>query len=117
MAKRGQENDPIQAYPPIASNAAPAIATPFRQPLHFACDSAINSEEGLYGLRAEEPWVRQAARALTISAPEALAGKPHDAQEVANGSFGSSQAKQRQRYGCFMMALLYFVGRHVTAVR
>lgn len=47
--------------------------------------------------------MRQAARALAISVPEALAGKPHEEQEVANGSFGSSHAKQRQRYGCFMM--------------
>jgi hypothetical protein len=79
------------------------MAKPFRQPLHFACGSAIDSAGGLYGLRAGEPPVRQAARALAISAPEALAGKPHDEQKVANGSFGSSQAKQRQRYGCFMM--------------
>jgi hypothetical protein len=104
-AKRGQESNPIQAYPLIASNAAPAIARPFRQPLHLACNSAIDSEGELYGLRAGEPSVRQAARALAISAPEALAGKPHDEQEVANGSFGSSQAKQRQRYGRFMMAV------------
>lgn len=101
-AKRGQETNPIQAYAPIASNAAPAIARPFRQPLHFARDCAIDFEGGLYGVRAGEPPVRQAARALAISAPEALAGKPHDEQEVANGSFGSLQAKQRQRYGRFM---------------
>jgi len=105
IAKRGQESNPNQAYPLIASNAAPAIARPFCQPLHFARDSAIDSEGELYGLRAGEPSVRQAARALAISAPEALAGKPHDEQEVANGSFGSSQAKQRQRYGRFMMAV------------
>jgi hypothetical protein len=104
--KRCQENDPIQANPPIANKTRPAIADPFRQPLHFACDSALESEKGLYGLRAAEPPERQAARALAISAPEALAGKPHDEQEVANGSFGASQAKQRQRYGRFMMANL-----------
>lgn len=103
--KRGQENDPIPAYTPIASNAAPAIAAPFRQALHFACDSAIDSEGELYSLRAGEPSVRQAARALAISAPEALAEKPHDEQEVANGSFGSSQAKQRQRYDRFMRVI------------
>lgn len=98
-ARRGQENDPIQADPPIASNARPAIADPFRQPLHFTRNSATDSGARLYGLPE-----RQAARALAISAPEALAGKPHDEQEVANGSFGASQAKQRQRYGRFMMA-------------
>lgn len=46
-AKRDQVSVSIQAYPPIASNAAPAMARPFRQPLHFACDFAIDSEGGL----------------------------------------------------------------------
>jgi hypothetical protein len=118
-AKRGQDNDSIEAYPLIASNATPPIARPIRQLLHFACDFAIESVGGLYGLRAGAPS-RQAARALTISAPEALAGKPHDEQELANGSFGSSQAKQRQRYDCcfFMMANVELThtkcGRRVT---
>jgi hypothetical protein len=48
-------------------------------------------------MRTPESPARQADRALAISAPEALAENPHHAQEVANGSFGLSQTKQRQR--------------------
>jgi hypothetical protein len=102
-AKRGQENDPIQASPLIASNAAPATARPFLQPLHFGCGFAADCKEALYCLTAAEPPERQANRALSISAPDALAGKPQDEQRIAKGSFGPSQAKQRQRYGRFMM--------------
>jgi hypothetical protein len=96
-ARRGQESDPVQPYALIASNAAPVIARPIRQPLHFACAPAIDAVGALYGMRAPESPTRQADRALAISAPEALAGNPHHAQEVANGSFGFSQIKQRQR--------------------
>jgi hypothetical protein len=96
-ARRGQESGPAQPYAPIASNAAPAIARPVRQPLHFACDRAIDGVEALYGMRTPESPARQADRALAISAPVGLAGNPQDAQKVANGSFGSTQTKQRQR--------------------
>lgn len=95
--RRGQENVPIQANAVIASNTAPAIANPLRHPLHFACGTALRAAGGLYGMRAPASPASQAARALSISAPEALAGKPHDAQEAADASFGFSQAKQRQR--------------------
>lgn len=103
-AKRGHVHVPIQAYPLIASSAAPAVAKPFRQPPHFDRDSPVDATGAPNGLREEESSTPRPARALAISAPEALAGKPHDEQTVANGSFGLSQAKQRQRYGCFMMA-------------
>jgi hypothetical protein len=42
--------------------------------------------------------MRRAACARAISVPVAIAGKPHEEQEVADAAFGASQPKQRQRY-------------------